>query len=447
MSLRSRKMLSGAGCAGVLGLSMAGVALGGRFSVHVPGDVHCESCSRAQRAGLALKMSTRPGLRLFPRGEVGEGGFGYKVALSSDGNSALVGGALDDNGRGAAWVFQRTATGWVQQGPKLVGGGEVGEAGFGGALALSADGKTALIGAPGDDHRAGAAWVFVLRGSRWVQQGPKLTAADEAGRSELGYAVALSADGSTALVGGPTDARPKGISYNTGRGAAWVFRRTGGRWHQLGRKLTGRGENPTGLFGGVVCLSANGNTALIAAPNANPDRGAVWAFTRTPAGWRQQGNALRGGGERGDLGQFGTAIALSGNGKLALISAPGDRSNIGAVWYFACVGGVWKQQGTKFTARGETGRAGFGVSLALSRGGDAALIGGWEDNHGWGAVWVFERRGRRWLQIGPKHPPPIRHGANGRYGISVAVSADARTALVGGVLEDHRLGAAWIFGR
>ena len=46
--------------------------------------------------------------------------------------------------------------------------------------------------------------------------------------------MALSADGNTALIGGPTD------SSNVG--AAWVFTRTGGTWTQQGSKLTGSGE-------------------------------------------------------------------------------------------------------------------------------------------------------------------------------------------------------------
>src|SRR5258708_9973272 len=41
--------------------------------------------------------------------------------------------------------------------------------------------------------------------AQFTQQGPKLVGTLPVGSSEQGYAVALSADGDTAVVGGPTD--------------------------------------------------------------------------------------------------------------------------------------------------------------------------------------------------------------------------------------------------
>jgi hypothetical protein len=54
---------------------------------------------------------------------------------------------------------------------------------FGSSVALSADGSTALVGGPQDDNGAGAVWVFTRSGGAWSQQGPKLTAGDEGGAS------------------------------------------------------------------------------------------------------------------------------------------------------------------------------------------------------------------------------------------------------------------------
>jgi hypothetical protein len=70
------------------------------------------------------------------------------VALSSDGNTALIGGS-------EAWVFTRSGSTWTEQ-AKLTGG-ESGEGDFGSGVALSSDGNTALIGGPYDNGRAGAA--------------------------------------------------------------------------------------------------------------------------------------------------------------------------------------------------------------------------------------------------------------------------------------------------
>ena len=68
------------------------------------------------------------------------------MALSGDGNTAIIGGSLDNGGTGAAWVFTRSGGVWTQQGGKLVGAGDVGKASQGKSLALSGDGNTIVVG-------------------------------------------------------------------------------------------------------------------------------------------------------------------------------------------------------------------------------------------------------------------------------------------------------------
>ena len=55
-------------------------------------------------------------------------------------------------------------------------------------MALSANGNTALIGGPGDNGDVGATWVFTRSGSTWTQQGEKLTGSGESGAGEFGTA-------------------------------------------------------------------------------------------------------------------------------------------------------------------------------------------------------------------------------------------------------------------
>ena len=103
---------------------------------------------------------------------------------------------------------------WTPQGNKLVGVGAVGTANQGVSVALSADGNTALVGGPGDGD-VGAVWVFTRSNSVWTQQGNQLIGTGAVGVAEQGWSVALSADGNTAVAGG--------LSDNGGDGAAWVF--------------------------------------------------------------------------------------------------------------------------------------------------------------------------------------------------------------------------------
>jgi hypothetical protein len=77
---------------------------------------------------LALAQFTQQGVKLVGTGAVNPGYQGYSVALSADGNTAIVGGYGDNNFVGAAWVFTCSNGVWTQQGSKLVGTGAVGNA-------------------------------------------------------------------------------------------------------------------------------------------------------------------------------------------------------------------------------------------------------------------------------------------------------------------------------
>ncbi len=149
---------------------------------------------------------------------------------------------------------------------------------------------------------------YPLRIDPLVQDGSKLTGKGESGKGEFGWSVAISANGTTALVGGPRG--------NTTGGAAWVFTRTGTTWTQQGEKLVPSEVTPSNEFGYSVALSAEGNTALIGARGA-PGGGGAWVFTRSGSTWTQQAE-LKGEGEVG-APEFGRAVALSAEGNIALV--------------------------------------------------------------------------------------------------------------------------------
>jgi hypothetical protein len=97
------------------------------------------------------------GSKLVGTGAVGPAEQGWSVALSADGNTAIVGGVVDNRLTGAAWIFTRNGDIWTQQGSKLVGTGAVGQGGQGFSVALSADGTIAIVGGPYDSSNTGAA--------------------------------------------------------------------------------------------------------------------------------------------------------------------------------------------------------------------------------------------------------------------------------------------------
>jgi hypothetical protein len=385
----------------------------------------------------AWAQFTQQGAKLVGTGFVSAGEQGSAVALSADGNTAIVGGHYDNEYAGAAWVFIRNAGVWTQQGSKLVGTGAVGRANQGVSVALSADGNTAIVGGEGDNGAAGAAWVFIRSGGVWTQQRSKLVGSGALpGTGAVtgawqGHSVAISADGNTAIVGGWGD--------NKSAGAAWVFTRSGGVWTQQGSKLVGSGAVGSAAAQGFsVALSADGNTAIVGGENDNNLAGAAWVFIRSGGLWTQQGSKLVGGGAVGSASQGsfqGSSVALSADGNTAIVGGWGDNNSAGAAWVFTRSGGVWTQQGSKVVGTGAVGSAFQGFSVALSADGNTAIVGGYVDNDIIGAAWVFTRSGGVWTQLGPKL---VGSGADGKsgQGTSVALSGDGNTAAVGGV-TDH----------
>ena len=385
----------------------------------------------------ASQSDSQLGSKLVGTFAVGPAEQGWSVALSADGNTAIMGGVTDNKLAGAAWVFTRSSGAWGQLGNKLVGAGAVGQGGQGFSVALSADGTIAIVGGPHDNSNTGAAWIYTRSGNLWTQQGSKLVGTGAAGKAAQGVSVALSADGNTALVGGTED--------SSGAGAAWVFTRSGDLWVQHGSKLVGAGAVGIANQGSSVALSADGNTAVVGGPLDNSSTGAVWVYSRSGGAWIQHGSKLVGIGAVGQSGQ-GFSIALSGDGNTVIVGGLGDNSYTGAAWVYSRGGTAWTQQGGKLVGAGAVGTARQGHSVALSADGNTAIVGGPYDNSDIGAAWVYNRGRTVWTQQGDKLVGAAAVG-NAQQGFSVALSADGSTAMAGGIADNRVAGAAWVHTR
>jgi hypothetical protein len=92
--------------------------------------------------------------------------FGSYAALSSDGRVALVGG---ETSSGLEFIrYANTGVGWKPSGPRLVVRYRAPNAALsssGGAVALSGDAATALVGGPYESGGEGLARVFENAGS------------------------------------------------------------------------------------------------------------------------------------------------------------------------------------------------------------------------------------------------------------------------------------------
>ena len=396
------------------------------------------------------------------RAEVDE--LGWSVAV--DGDILVIGATGDDpDNTGAAYVFTRDASGWVQVG-KLTAKVRRNDAGFGYAVAVHGD--TIVVGAYEDDFEgvdAGAAYVFTKPANGWADmiQTARLTASDAANRDEFGKSVAV--DGDTIVVGAPEE-------DTQARGSAYIFTRPAngwGNWSTLdadgkaGLTATLRGQSNGDRFGTSVAVY--GDTVLVGAAEENDKKGATYVFTKsaTTGVWDDWDNKKASdatarliASDRANNDRFGRAVAMDGDTIVvgAYFADSTDEegatvSNSGAAYVFTKVSGVWSQV-AKLTASDGAATDEFGISVAVD--GDIVVVGAHQDDANGGnsgSAYVFTKPDTGgWVATGTAAQLTAYDGSAGDdFGYSVAV--DGNTVLIGAKDEDDNgteKGAAYVFG-
>ncbi len=358
--------------------------------------------------------------------------FGFWVALSGDGSTLAVGAPNEDGSStginsapddsvanaGAVYVYTRSAGTWAQQAyvkASNTGANYV----FGIAVALSGDGNTLAVGARGEASSsiginstpdksaasAGAVYVFTRSAGAWSQQA--YVKASNTGSSDFfGNSVALSGDGDTLAVGAPGEASgttginsmPDELAFFAG--AVYVYTRSAGAWSQQAY-VKASNTASFDLFGSSVALNGDGNTLAVGAPYEDSsstgidgasdelamNAGAAYVYTRSAGTWSQQVYVKASNTGGGD--NFGTSLALSGDGNALAVGAPfedGSGTGIGslpdelaqdsgAVYFYARSAGTWSQQAYVKASNLPEFNDQFGFSVAVSGDGDTLAVG------------------------------------------------------------------------
>ena len=306
----------------------------------------------------------------------------------------------------------------------------------GSSVALSADGNTAVIGAPGDNSGKGAAYIYTRTGSTWTQQGVKLVGTGAVGNAKQGTSVAISADGNTIAVGG--------IADNSNIGAVWVFVRNGSVWSQQGSKIVGAGSTGASQQGTSVSLSRDGSRLAAGAIGDDSYRGAVWLFARQGSVWCQRGDKLALPVDGVGSARFGASVAYSGDGGTLVVGGPYDNARKGAIWIFSVADCQWSSLG-KFLGSGSSAQMLQGGAVSVSDNGNTVLVGGNADNNLQGAAWVFKLASNVWSEQAKLNGNWLI--GSSRQGSSVSLSADGNTGIVGGFGDNTSKGAMWVYKR
>lgn len=297
--------------------------------------------------------------------------FGSKLSISGDGNTLVV-GSPSSSSTGEVYVFTRSGNTWTEQQKFQSSDSEISED-FGGAVEVSLDGNTIIVGSPYNDttfSNSGATYIYTrtpgdLGPAAWTEQ-QKITASNPQQSNQFGSAVSISADGNTAIVGSP------------GGDQSYVFARSGNVWTE--RQII----QPVGIvigdrFGNSASISSNGNEVVIGAYYTSDRQGAAYIFTRTPedigpAAWTEQQKIVE--DEPESDGNFSLSVSMSFDGSSAVISRPysGTGSAEGIVCVYTESGGVWTKSNT-LSAYDDTYGNSFGYSVAISDNGNTTIAG------------------------------------------------------------------------
>lgn len=305
------------------------------------------------------------------------------TSSATSSSSSFLGGT----GSGAVYTFRLTETGWTEEAHIKASNAQTNDA-FGTSVALSTDGNTLVVGAVGEDSQAqgvngnqadnscfyvnsqtsqyvldlscktavnyvsfginnGAAYVFNRTDGVWVQT-TYLKPPATFFTTLFGSSVDISGDGSTLVVGARGDTNdtvdistPDNIDSNQvqrvaaqlGSGSAYVYRRTGESWAPEARikpATTLLGAE----FGGSVSLSHDGNILAVGAfresSNAagiNGDAGdtsmtragAAFVYIRNNTVWTQKSYVKS--PTPGAYNDFGLNVKLSGDGQTMAVGA------------------------------------------------------------------------------------------------------------------------------
>ena len=287
--------------------------------------------------------------------------FGDSVSLSGDGNTLVVGAPFDDTestgvnnpvtgtatNAGAVYVFTNNGGTWSQQAYVKASNTDAGDE-FGLSVSVSGDGKTFIVGAPGEasngtsqsnnsDSAAGAAYVFTNSAGSWSQQA-YVKSTDGSAGYEFGHSVALSGDGNTLAVGAWQYTNTFLGDIGTDVGSVEVYAHSGSDWNLKGGNafLEAFSVQTGDLFGSSVALSTDGNTLAVGAygedskatgingdgtDNSDSGAGAVYVFEYSSANLSYTHLAYVKAANTGAQDVFGHAVAMSSDGKTLAVGA------------------------------------------------------------------------------------------------------------------------------
>ena len=301
-------------------------------------------------------------------------------------------------------------------------------------VGISADGQTIFSG--GYVSNFGTGWFWTLVGGAWTMQGAPIYLQGSMA-TQPSPSGAFSPDGNTALIGG----------YGPS-GEARFFQRTGQIWSQLGPTILPQTATSNPGFGHSVSISADGNTAVVSAPN-DATFGDCFVYNFVNGQWTPniQGPLVP-NNPTGSYSYNAWIVGISSDGLTIVTGAPYDGTELGAVWIWNLntVTGIWTQT-AKLVPNDTYVYPYFGWTVAINADGTTLVVGAPYDQilgQEIGTVWVYVLVSGTWLLQQKFY---IADNSIYYLGTGVAVSADGNVIAVSGQLSTTNGNRVFIYTR
>jgi len=285
-----------------------------------------------------------------------------------------------DRDFGQVRVFEWTEGAWLQRGKAITGVTKYDFASEAGGLAMDSSGSTIVVGSREHNGARGHVRVFKWTADEWVQRGGDIDG--EGAGDFFGGAVAISANGKTVAAGAlfneaSKDEDNERFACKVCKGSVRIF-----DWQEVDGDLTWvqrwsdiDGEEKHDYSGSSVALSENGNVVAVGAPSNTGEnkKGSVTVYESDDASksWKKRGEPIK-GEENGDLS--GSALALSSSGDTVAIGARLNSNSKGHARVFQWTGDDgWVQRGDDIDGENKFDESGY--SLAMNAEGNMLASG------------------------------------------------------------------------
>ncbi len=359
-----------------------------------------------------------------------EDNFGISIDINDDGSTIIVGSPYyrpASQAVGAVFVFKWNGSGWDET--IIEGSDSVAGDSFGSDVAISSDGQTIIVGAKSHGS-GGAGYLYQYDGSNWNET--KFIPNDTySSQSNVGDDVSIQATADSFILSNSGEYAP-----DLHDGVIYLFENTGSSWNET--RITAQNSQQSGDFFGVSTdITDDGERIAVGAFYADDNgnnTGKVYMLDWNGSSWVE--TAIY-SSDPVDGDSFGEDIDMTGDGNAFVAGAKGvgvtplTDDFYGAIYIYKWNASYWDEW--KIQASDKEKSSYFGISVSITNDGNKVLSGAYQkdilggDSEAGGA-YLYEWDGFDWVETIFEASDPAN---NDQYGEEVALSGDGMIMAIG----------------